>query len=251
MLDTAYTLLYAVHVPVALSCVPAFWVAVFAKKGGRLHVGAGTWFALGMRFVAVTGMTMALLILADPFVHGFERADSSEAEVAAFLTRRHLFSAFLLYLGVITFFPVHHGVRVIRSRRDPAAIATRAYRLAAFVPLVATVGVLVVAMTIGQGRAVLLMAMSPIGALESVLAWRYLANPLRERMGWWTQHMTFMLIGGITVHTAFSVFFIGSLLAWRPGGFLGILPWVLPPIVGIPVLVVWVRREAKRLGSKA
>jgi len=53
-MDAIYTLLYWVHVPVAVSCIPAFWIAVLTKKGGSAHVRVGRWFAYGMMFVALT-----------------------------------------------------------------------------------------------------------------------------------------------------------------------------------------------------
>lgn len=245
--DALYTGLYWAHVPVALSCVPAFWIAVLARKGGPLHVRTGRWFARGMRWVAATGVAMGLLVLVHPAVRVGEPTGTSDPE--AFERARRGFAAFLLYLGAITFFPVHHGVRVIRTRRDPASIATPSHRALAWLPLVASVAVAACALGIGMRNAPVLLAMSPIGVAQTLLARRYLANPARHPRAWWPEHMTAMLVAGIAAHTALAVFFVGSLLGLSLPGALALLPWILPTIVGVPVLVVWVAREDRRLRS--
>jgi hypothetical protein len=239
VIDAAYTVLYWLHVPIALASLPLFWVAVLSRKGGPRHVRSGRWFALGMGWVAATGAAMAALVLVHPDV----RVGPSDPAA------RRSFAAFLLYLAVITAFPVLHGVRVVRTRRDPRSLATARYRALAHVPLLASAAAVLVALLVPTGATTLLLGMSPIGVVETAVARRYLADPARHPRLWWPQHMTAMLIAGIAAHTAFAVFFLGSLLGIRPAGLLALAPWLTPTIVGVPVLVVWVRRESRRLLS--
>ncbi len=246
-----YTALYWLHVPIALGCIPAFWVSVLSRKGGPTHVRVGRLFGWGVRWVAVSGVAMGLLVLADPFLRGAPAAGTTEASMDAFLEKRRLFGALILYLGAITFFHVHHGVRVIQTRRDPARLASRAHRLLAWLPLLASVGAVAVGLVAEAGSRFILLAMSPIGVVESVLARRYLGDPLRLRNGWRPEHMTFMLIAGIAAHTAFAVFFLNGMLGLAPAGLLGLLPWLAPTLVGVPVIFVWVGREVRRLKGGA
>jgi hypothetical protein len=50
-----------------------------------------------------------------------------------------------------------------------------------------------------------------------------------------------MLAGGIAAHTAGAVFVLG-LLGVRLSGALSMAPWLLPPLVGVPAIVVLLRR---------
>ena len=54
LMNVVFEALYWLHVPAALSCIPAFWAATLTKKGGRVHVLTGRWFAYGMIFVALS-----------------------------------------------------------------------------------------------------------------------------------------------------------------------------------------------------
>lgn len=246
MTTSLYDALYWLHVPVAMTAIPAFWVSLLAAKGGRVHVRVGRLFGWGMRWVALTGFTMGLLVLLDPWVRGGPTMGPASV-MDPWIEKRQAFATLILYLGVITFFPVHHGVRVIQTRRDPARLATPAYRALAWLPLLASLGAVGVGLQSSSAGRYVLLAMAPLGIVESVLAQRYVANPLRLRNGWRPEHMTFMLIAGIAAHTAFAVFFLDGLLELALPGGLQVLPWIAPTLVGVPVLRIWVGREARRL----
>jgi hypothetical protein len=219
----AYTALYWLHVPVALTCVPAFWVAALARKGGPTHVGVGRYFALAMRWVALSGMALAAFALPG------ERRD---------------FAVVLLYLGVITFVPVHHGVRVVRTRRDPARLATPSHALLVWLPLGASAAAVGSCLLSGPGAGVLLLALSPIGVVETLLAYGYLRRRARGPRDWRAQHITFMLIAGVALHTALGVFFVNGMLGMRLPAPWNLLPWLAPTLVGVPAIFVALRRDA-------
>jgi hypothetical protein len=219
----AYTALYWLHVPVALTCVPAFWVAALARKGGPLHVRVGRYFALAMRWVALSGMALA---------------------APALVGERRDFAVLLLYLGVITFMPVHHGVRVVRLRRDPARLATPTHVLLVWLPLAASAAAIITCLLGGPGASVLLLAMSPIGVAETQLAHGHLRRPQHGPRDWRAQHITFMLIAGIALHTALGVFFVNGTLGMRLPAPWNLLPWLAPTLVGVPAIFVALRRDA-------
>jgi hypothetical protein len=234
-MDAIYTLLYWVHVPVAVSCIPAFWIAGLTKKGGPAHVRVGRWFAYGMMFVALTGSAMGTLTLIDPFL----RVEGDPTNVDAATLRG--FAVFLIYLGTITFCPVYHGVRVIRTRRNPESIRTPLHTVVCSVPAVAAVIMAAVALGMTSGMTPVLLGMSPIGLLLTFSSVRYIRNPTRRKMEWWYEHMLAMLAGGIAAHTAFGVFFVVQLLGVRLPGAWQMAPWLLPTIIGVPAMVLWVR----------
>ena len=52
-----------------------------------------------------------------------------------------------------------------------------------------------------------------------------------------------MLISGIAVHTAMLVFGSSRTLGMKPTGLSGYVPWLLPALVGLPLLLCRVKRE--------
>jgi hypothetical protein len=83
----------------------------------------------------------------------------------------------------------------------------------------------------------------------TVAAASYLRDPARTRIAWRVEHLISMLAAGIAVHTAFAVFFLGQMLGIYLPGPLAILPWILPTLVGVPTIIVWARRERRRLAG--
>src|SRR4026209_336873 len=98
-----YRLVLSIHVVAGITGLAAFWTPAIARKGQRTHVRVGRIFYNATALIALTGLAMGALIVAAP-------------------TPGHplLLAPFLAYLVLITFAPVHHGVRVLETRGEPA-----------------------------------------------------------------------------------------------------------------------------------
>jgi hypothetical protein len=97
-----------------------------------------------------------------------------------------------------------------------------------------------IAVGIMAGQPVLLF-MSPIGFLIGFGQLQFARKPYATPMAWWYEHMGAMLGGGIAFHTAFLVLGAGRLIGLRFDGMAGVIPWILPSLIGIPVREIWVR----------
>src|SRR5919199_1676714 len=102
-----YKLVLSIHVLAGVTGLVAFWTPAIARKGGDTHVRVGRVFYNAACVIALTGLAMAAMIVIAP-------APGRARVVAAFLT----------YLVIITFAPVHHGVRVLETRRNPETLRT-------------------------------------------------------------------------------------------------------------------------------
>jgi len=58
-----------------------------------------------------------------------------------------------------------------------------------------------------------------------------------------------MLGGGIAFHTAFLVIGAGRLLGAQLSGFVAVVPWVLPALIGIPATAIWVGYYRRRFNE--
>ena len=97
------------------------------------------------------------------------------------------------------------------------------------------------------GRIVFL-ALSPIGFLIGLGNLGFARTPYPTPMTWWYEHMRSMIGGGVAFHTAFFVLGAGRLLGISMDGW-GVLPWLLPTIVGIPASAIWVRYYRRKFGE--
>jgi hypothetical protein len=224
-----YRLALSLHVLAGITGLAAFWTPVLTRKGGETHVRVGRIFYNAACVVVLTGLAMAAMIGAAPTPG-----------------RPRILAAFLGYLLIITFAPVHHGVRVLETRRNPAQLRTPFHTVLNGAAIVSAFAMVALAFAVRQP---VFAALSPIGILVGRGNLRYARRPHTSHMSWWYEHMRAMLGGGIAFHTAFLVIGAGRLLAAYLTGWLAIVPWVLPAIVGIPATHLWIgyyRRKFER-----
>jgi hypothetical protein len=246
-----YRVLLLFHVAAGFTGLVAFWIPVFAPKGGRVHIRAGTVFMICAYVVAGTALAIALLTLASPFGTHPEARPDDPARIGAALTQLRFLEAFLGYLAIVTFATVWHGVRVMRSRRERKAIRTPLHTAVGVITVLAGAGVLVMGLTFDQQARWVLLALSPIGFLVGSGMLRYARGERKERMAHWYEHLGSMLGGGIAFHTAFAVFGIRRFLEYDLSGIVGVLPWIAPTIVGTIAITIWTRHYQKKFGDLA
>ncbi|HWC05852.1 MAG TPA: hypothetical protein VG799_01255 [Gemmatimonadota bacterium] len=246
-----YRVLLVLHVAAGFTGLVAFWFPVFTPKGGRVHVRAGKVFLICAYVVAGTALSIALLTLASPFGTHPEARPADPARVDASLTQLRFLEAFLGYLAIVTFATVWHGVRVMRTRRERTPLRTPLHTAVGVIAILAGAGVLVLGLTFDQEARWILLALSPIGFLVGSGMLRYARGERKERMAHWYEHLGSMLGGGIAFHTAFAVFGIQRFVDYDLSGVVGLLPWILPSVVGAIAITIWTRHYRRKFGDLA
>jgi hypothetical protein len=235
-----------VHIGAGLIGLAAFWTPVLVRKGGTLHRRAGRVFFWSTSVIAASGLVMAALLLIDPLVVHPPRAGISPEVAARIAERVRMTVPFLVYLLLITFTPVYHGVRVLATRHEPARLRTpfhTALNVATILASVAMVG-LAIAM-----RQPVFAVMSVIGFLVGPGNLLFARRPYPTAMAWWYEHMGSMLGGGIAFHTAFLVLGAARLLGITLIGPAAVVPWILPTLVGVPATEIWIRSYRRKFGD--
>jgi hypothetical protein len=219
-----FRLVLGVHLACAFGATAIFWIPLFARKGGALHVGAGRLYARLIYLTAITGFPLAISMLL--------AADDAPA--------RHT-AAFLGYLIAILVMPVYHGVRVVRARASGARVAG---------PLHTALAVSAIAGGVLLGGAAIVwrewpfLLMSPIGPVLGVRALRYANNgDIGPRVSWREEHILSMVMSGIAVHTAMLVFGTSRTLQMTFTGAAAYVPWLLPTVIGLPLVLLRLRQE--------
>jgi hypothetical protein len=225
-----FRLVLGAHLACAFGAAALFWIPLFAAKGGALHIKSGRLYSRLIYLTAITGAPLAWLMLVDA-------REPAAAHTAAFLG----------YLLTILVMPVYHGVRVVRARDGRARVGSPLHTALALSGIIG--GVLLGAAAI-VWREWPFVLMSPIGPVLGVRALIYARNSARNSSGkslsgWRVEHIIFMVMSGIAVHTAMLVFGTTRTLQMTFTGAAVYVPWLLPTLIGFPLLVLRVRQERR------
>jgi hypothetical protein len=245
-MSTAYRITLVLHIVAGLVGLAAFWTPAITRKGGTIHKRAGKIFFVCTCVIAATGLVMAALLLMAPLAIHPPRTPVSPAVEARIAGQVRSTVPFLVYLVLITFTPVYHGVRVLATRKTPGELRTP-FHTAVNVTMIAASAVLVVLAVLF--RQPVFAVMSPIGFLAGTGQLQFARRPYPTPMAWWYEHMGAMIGGGIAFHTAFLVLGAGRLFGLRLDGAAAAIPWILPTLIGIPASVIWVRYYRRKFGE--
>ncbi len=239
IVNVLFDILILAHVATGFVGLAAFWVPLFARKGGRVHVQAGRIFTYCAYVVTLSAVTASA-----------GRIVSFQVQGIAFAERPDLygFALFLGYLGVVTFATVRQAMRVVATRRAPETLRTPFHEALGWASIAGSVAVIAFALGVWSDSSPILLGLSPIGIFTGSSMLRLMRNPGGQHMGWFYSHLGSMLGGGIAFHTAFIVFGAQRVWAYELAGPLAIVPWILPTVVGIPAIVVWTRYYRRRFG---
>ena len=239
IVNVLFDILILAHVATGFVGLAAFWIPVFARKGGRLHVRAGRVFTYCAYVVTLSAVTASA-----------GRIVSLQVQGTAFAERPDLygFALFLGYLGVVTFATVRQAMRVVATRRAPETLRTPVHEALGWASIAGSVAVIAFAVGVWSDSSPILLGLSPIGLFTGSSMLRLMRNPGAQHMGWFYSHLGSMLGGGIAFHTAFIVFGAQRVWAYELAGPLAIVPWILPTVVGIPAIVVWTRYYRRKFG---
>lgn len=223
------------HVAFGFVGLAAFWIPIFAKKGGKWHIAVGHIFV----WCAYAGSVTALGGL------GFH--------IAARVTQRqppatYDFVVLLAYLSIITLALARHAARVVQTRKNPELLSTPGHRALLRASQVSSLLAVAFAILVPTPMRWVLVGMSPIGLVTGHQMLRFTKDPTREHMGWLYEHIGAILGTGIAFHTAFAVFGFSRLFG---GGPAGLIVWLAPTVVGIPAIAIWTAHYRRKFAKSA
>lgn len=214
--------LLGAHLVCALGAVVAFWTAAAAAKGGRAHRRAGAVFARLIYGASATGALLAVVAL------------SSDIDTAE---RRTMFLA--LYVLVILVAPVQHGLAVVGAASAPRQAGTLFHGLLGGAAALGSAAFALAALTWREPTFLIVAALGCVIGLRQL---RYVRLASATRDEWRREHLTSLILAGVVLHTVLVVFTLTRTLGWHPAGAVRLLPWLVPALAGLPVLL-WCRRR--------
>ncbi|MEE8105588.1 MAG: hypothetical protein V3T86_08660 [Planctomycetota bacterium] len=248
-MKTAHDILALIHVPLGFAALTLFWVAISSRKGGRVHLASGRWFARAVYGICASAVLMSLATLQDPLGIAAPGRTLTPVQATAIVDASRASSFFLMFLTLVSLATTRHGVMVVRTRRDPYAIRTPAHIGLSVVTLLSGFGMVVYALALPGSNAGLFYAMSPLGFIVGGINLHHLARPAREPRAWFFEHIGAMIGGGIAVHTAFLVLGLNRLVDLGLSGGAAFIPWVAPTILGLPAIFFFSRHYRKKFAG--
>lgn len=218
-------ILMTIHITAGVIALCTFWIPLITAKGGRTHRRAGWCFAVGIAVVCWTTWGICALRLADE-------------------TRKPTTAIFLSYVGLLAANSCWVGLRVLRFKqrkerhRHPVDLGLPVLLI------IASVAIAFYGIKLGT---MLFPAFSLIGLATGFGDLRYWLTIPTDRMHWWYHHMIGMFGASIAAVTAFAVV-NGSYM--RLGQQMMYLVWLGPTIIGVPLLLTWMRIYRARFRAK-
>lgn len=238
-METFFIALRWLHVLAGAVGLVLFWVPVFSRKGSPLHRRFGRWFLGCVNVIGVSSVVSVSSHLA--YAH-WQGEDISRLPMFGFLM-------FLGYLGLNVLISAWWLRHVLINKQDLVALRRPLAWALALVALLASIGLLVVAVTVPSPARVIMFALSPIGLVNFWTMRRHLLAPEREARAWFFEHMGHALGLGIAFHAAFFVFGARSVFSQWLVGFWGLLPWLAPVVIGVLANLVWERYYRRQWAS--
>ena len=190
-----------------------------------------------MSVVVVTALAMSGLAFTIPLAVRRIARPLSTTELSNFLRGQRISATFLAYLAGVTLAAGWQGIWAVETRRDPKTMRTPFSLALNVMVLLGGLTVLVLGFKYHSGP---LLALSPIGPFIAAGNLRYLLRGPQSRMHWWYEHLSSMFATGIAGYTAFLVFGGARLLPSVARSQLYTIFWVLPALIGVPVIFMTV-----------
>jgi hypothetical protein len=226
MMNAIFSVTQTLHITVGAFALVLFWLPALLKKGSANHSRFGRYYVYAMYAVAVTGCTMASLGLIDP--SAFIANPSQEpALLAGQVAARSSSWIFLLYLSLLTFTSVRHGVLVLRHKAQRQQLKSPMHLLLMLTLTVA--GPMLAMRGYGQGQ-ILPIIFGMLGMAVGGGFLHYSFKASLSKMEWWIEHLGAMIGSGIACYTAFFAF--GGSRLFTHYGSLQLMSWILPGIIG-------------------
>jgi hypothetical protein len=203
----------------------AFWVTAAVATGGVTHRQTGRWFSQSIYAAAATGFPLAVF-----------------GPLAA--STPHL-TWLVLYLLVVVITPVQHGLAVIAAGPSPMRVRSR---LHAVLNLAAMGGSLLLFPASIVWQSLWFLLVVPAGFVVALRNMRYASRTAASPADWQREHLTSLLTAGIAMHTAFFVLTATRWPEMFGHGLWRWAAWLLPTLVGLPVIALVRRRNLSYVG---
>lgn len=244
------------HIGLGFVGLALFWLIIALPKGSKTHVVCGKIFAVITWCVGGSALFSSLWAVVD--VDSFAAIPPNSADGDRLREILRFLFAILLYLSAATISGAVFGVQVMRTRGRHEDLRRTSLPFWLSVTALSAFGLVVYGVwhLIEKGK---LSGSIPLPAYWIPIIvgtfgvwgvrqeWRYVFGTKPAPREWLYRHVWHMCGTGVAFHTAFLVFGANRMFGFRLPGAWALLPWVLPPAIGLSLTARYIR-HLKREG---
>lgn len=204
-----------IHIPAGTLSLILFWIPVMVKKGNNIHRKVGMAYYWCMWIVQITAL---ILSINNVFLG------------------HYIMAAFLGFLAILTAYPLWYSFEILQQKKVWSDQYFNRRKAFAWVLFMASLSMVIGAIIMkfqGPGILMLFFGILGIPAMKDALMTKETAIAKENRI---KMHMQGTIVSGIAAYTAFLSFGGRTLFGDLLPGYLQILPWIAPTIIGVTVL---------------
>ncbi len=227
-----FHLFLAIHVGAGIVALASFWGAVVTRKGGTRHRYWGGVFSVSIYVACFQALGMGILSVIWPL--------AMHPQLTDVVLYRGLLGWMMIYLGLLTLSMTRYGLQMIANKRQHEANRHWSMLMLQLAVLVAGINCFVQGIILRQP---LMILVSIIGFGTTITYLWYILRPVPNAGAYIPEHLKAMVATGIAAYTAFlSV----GLIEMFPHQAFNPVIWAIPSIVGMMLIVHFLRRYPKR-----
>jgi len=223
-METLNKLVLYLHITAGFLSLAGFILPVIVKKGSRIHKLTGKFYVIMMWHVVLSAAWLSMVNL---------------------IEKDYIPALFLGYLAMITSNPLWYGIAVLKHGKEIPSdfvLKKKYFEMAVF--FVALFNISVFIYYGGQGQTILLLIFGLLGLSAAPLAFRSVAR-IQKGIQPVAEHVEAMITTGIAAYTAFFVFGGYTFFESIYQGYVVVMFWTLPGIVG-GIIISRFKRKYKR-----
>ncbi|MFT5923461.1 MAG: hypothetical protein ACI9LE_000443 [Paraglaciecola sp.] len=244
-MNTIHSLLFIIHIIFGSMALILFWVPIVTKKGGLDHRKFGRHYANTMYAVAASGALMALMVIFAPLVIKHQLVNENTDTKQLVLNLR-IFWSFLLYLSLLTFVNVRHGILVLKNKKKHSNMRQWPHLFSIGLLLVG--GLLLFSLGITYSNT-LHIIFGVLGTVLAIQSGRFCLAKSVPVNRWLVEHIGSSIGSGIGAYTAFMSFggrsMFGNIGEWQ------FVFWVAPGVIGAIASARMSRKYKHGLAAKS
>lgn len=218
-MDTVFQIILTIHIIAGSLSLVIFWIPIFVKKGGNIHVKIGKIYVLFMWVVVISAFILSVLNLIKTY---------------------YISAAFLGYLSIITGHPLWYGITILKHKREVPSSVKSISKVFNWILFLGGIGLIVWSLLLKiEGQAILLLIFGIIGVVSSA---PLVLSKKESKANWLSEHLEGLVVTGIAAYTAFFAFGGQTLLGNIFSGSLIFIPWVLPTVIGVVLIKRYKRK---------
>ena len=242
---TMHSLLIVIHIIFGSMALILFWVPIATKKGGLDHRKFGRHYANTMYAVAASGALMALMVIFAPLVIKHQLVNENTDTQQLVLNLR-IFWSFLLYLSLLTFVNVRHGILVLKNKKQHSNMRQWPHLFSIGLLLVGGLLLFSLGITYSNSLHIIFGVLGTVLAIQSSRFCLAKSVPVNR---WLVEHIGSSIGSGIGAYTAFISFggrsMFGYIGQWQ------FVFWVAPGVIGAIASARMSRKYKNGLAAKS